>query len=455
MLLYNDLKVVFQMTNWDGFDIPSFYLQVVKEYEKIIEPFSFQSYMLSNYERVYNIQDTFAIYVGLINYGDTHFKNYMIVFEELLDNDIFKFNFSKFSRKFSSDDKLHIVYKRFHGVWGEAIRDISDFQSGLLSVQEILERASYYQIDSRCEYIEAQLPELKLRERYNQWEGYFYNFIIYELSNQEKIGYAIYCSDNPQIHKTAMAKADDIEWCALRYYDTRSRMDKNIIGTDQDFSRYQFEAGFLSQGVNCDGVMIDLLVEKIEQHKANGWEYRNNKNISSHKLCVAEHYLKYFWISKYVKSKVLRDVLNIGAEIFKDVHEGKYNDEPRYEYLIPENKWKSEQLVYELTKSLYKKNNVIYQHRPFFLRSGRGQMSYDVFICGLNVAIEYQGKQHFEPVEIFGGEEHFKNQVIRDRLKKDLSKKNGVALVHINYWEDISPDLIKEKITIAMSERHE
>lgn len=79
-------------------------------------------------------------------------------------------------------------------------------------------------------------------------------------------------------------------------------------------------------------------------------------------------------------------------------------------------------------------------------------MSYDVFICGLNIAIEYQGKQHFEPVEIFGGEEHFKNQVVRDKLKQELSRKNGVTLIYINYWEDISSDLIKDKVALAKVE---
>lgn len=72
---------------------------------------------------------------------------------------------------------------------------------------------------------------------------------------------------------------------------------------------------------------------------------------------------------------------------------------------------------------------------------------------GLNVAIEYQGKQHFEPVEIFGGEEHFKDQVYRDKLKKELSAANGVSLVYINYWDDISPDLIRERVENALKEK--
>lgn len=146
-------------------------------------------------------------------------------------------------------------------------------------------------------------------------------------------------------------------------------------------------------------------------------------------------------------------MIEIERNILSEVYNGKYSELPRYEYLIPKNKWKSEQLVYEYACKLYKKSNVIYQHRPFFLRSKQGQMSYDVFITKLNVAIEYQGKQHFEAVEIFGGQEHFEKQVERDKLKKELSEKNGVKLVYINYDEDISTDLIKEKVERALQER--
>lgn len=73
-------------------------------------------------------------------------------------------------------------------------------------------------------------------------------------------------------------------------------------------------------------------------------------------------------------------------------------------------------------------------------------MSYDIFISGLNIAIEYQGKQHYEPVEFFGGEEAFHDLQKRDREKAQLSKENGIKLIYINYWEEITPELIREKI---------
>lgn len=78
-----------------------------------------------------------------------------------------------------------------------------------------------------------------------------------------------------------------------------------------------------------------------------------------------------------------------------------------------------------------------------------------IFDTVLNVAIEYQGKQHFEPVEIFGGKEHYKEQVERDKLKYRLSRENGVALVYINYWDDISPELIRERIENELSMKEE
>lgn len=80
-------------------------------------------------------------------------------------------------------------------------------------------------------------------------------------------------------------------------------------------------------------------------------------------------------------------------------------------------------------------------------------MSYDVYICGMDVAIEYQGEQHFKPVEVFGGEHHFREQQERDQLKAELSRSHGVKLIYVNYWEDISETLIKTKVEEALKSK--
>jgi len=123
-------------------------------------------------------------------------------------------------------------------------------------------------------------------------------------------------------------------------------------------------------------------------------------------------------------------------------------------YKKPENRWKTEELVYNIIKKQYKDEGVIYQHRPLFLRSSLGgQMSYDVYISGLKVAVEYQGRQHFEPIDFFGGTEAFEKTKLRDAEKKNLSDKNGIVLVYFNHWEDISKSLVIDRIQDAINGR--
>ena len=71
------------MKNWDGIDISALYQKVVLDYEKEIETYSYNKIILNTEESVYVIQDTFILYLGLINYGSDEFINYTIVFEEL------------------------------------------------------------------------------------------------------------------------------------------------------------------------------------------------------------------------------------------------------------------------------------------------------------------------------------------------------------------------------------
>lgn len=68
--------------------------------------------------------------------------------------------------------------------------------------------------------------------------------------------------------------------------------------------------------------------------------------------------------------------------------------------------------------------------------------------------IEYNGKQHYEPVETFGGEGQFKKQLIRDQEVKEYCKKHNYPLLIIPYDcsnNDIEK-LIKEFYGVHQSE---
>ena len=60
----------------------------------------------------------------------------------------------------------------------------------------------------------------------------------------------------------------------------------------------------------------------------------------------------------------------------------------------------------------------------------KGKMSLDFYLPKYNIAIECQGKQHFQIVEHFGGDKCFKDTIKRDNIKRALCESNGVKLLY-------------------------
>ena len=51
--------------------------------------------------------------------------------------------------------------------------------------------------------------------------------------------------------------------------------------------------------------------------------------------------------------------------------------------------------------------------------------------------IEYQGIQHYESVEIFGGEDGFIERVHNDEIKREFCKNNNIKLIELKFNDDI------------------
>lgn len=89
--------------------------------------------------------------------------------------------------------------------------------------------------------------------------------------------------------------------------------------------------------------------------------------------------------------------------------------------------WVSETaLYYELTKA-FVGYDVIHHFSPGWL----GRQHLDIFIRELNVAIEFQGLQHDQPVAYFGGEKSYVETRRRDEKKRRLCTRNGVRLLYV------------------------
>lgn len=101
--------------------------------------------------------------------------------------------------------------------------------------------------------------------------------------------------------------------------------------------------------------------------------------------------------------------------------------------------WISETALFYAIKESFPQTQVIQHGRPEWL----GRQHFDIWLPRWKIAIEYHGKQHFEPVEFFGGRESLKATKKRDLKKKMLCEANGVTLL-IAIKETPYEDLVKE-----------
>mgnify|MGYP001026067165 CR=1 FL=1 len=88
------------------------------------------------------------------------------------------------------------------------------------------------------------------------------------------------------------------------------------------------------------------------------------------------------------------------------------------------------------------KNKIPFEAQKTFSDCKRDRLlPFDFYIPSHNTLIEYDGEQHFQPIEFFGGENAFKDQQERDVIKNEYAKSKGINLVRIPYWAT------KEQIT--------
>ncbi|MDP2003470.1 MAG: hypothetical protein Q8J86_11090 [Desulfurivibrionaceae bacterium] len=104
--------------------------------------------------------------------------------------------------------------------------------------------------------------------------------------------------------------------------------------------------------------------------------------------------------------------------------------------------WATETLLYQFVCQIFPEDKICRHYRPDFLE----YLELDVFIPSLNVGMEYQGIQHFEPVEHWGGKDSLNQVIERDKKKKKLCSKNGIKLIYFYYYEDLSMELVEGKL---------
>ena len=135
-------------------------------------------------------------------------------------------------------------------------------------------------------------------------------------------------------------------------------------------------------------------------------------------------------------SKIISSKLSISVATFN-----RYIKKYGLEHLV--DRQLSKGAIY--IKYLLEKNGLSFETEKTF-PSCRGQsnpLPFDFYIESHNLLIEFDGRQHFEPVEYWGGEEGFKKRQFYDSLKNSFAEENGFKLLRFNHLQ--SEEVIEQE----------
>jgi hypothetical protein len=96
--------------------------------------------------------------------------------------------------------------------------------------------------------------------------------------------------------------------------------------------------------------------------------------------------------------------------------------------------WINETKLFYQIKEIFSEHVVVHHFKPNWL----GKQHFDIYFPFLNIAIEYQGKQHYEPVEFFGGQSAYLKNIERDNRKKILAEAQKCDLIYVDPDYDLN-----------------
>ena len=110
----------------------------------------------------------------------------------------------------------------------------------------------------------------------------------------------------------------------------------------------------------------------------------------------------------------------------------------------------------EIAKFLNKHNIGYYRQHKFPKCRNTFELPFDFYIPTMRTCIEFDGVQHYQPLDFFGGKESYEKLKTNDKIKNDYCEDNFINLIRIRYdqfddiyqilWENLSR-YIKNKKT--------
>ena len=271
-------------------------------------------------------------------------------------------------------------------------------------------------------------------------------FVIAEVCRQAEVFRPVNSlfPDEEKVHYLAVFDKENMDTVLLMYHLLYTNTSQEVFG---GYSLYDYSLSWYQTHLWQDGVVLrsPYLPDRLAKYQGN-LPFHHNPVKTVHVRRNIEHILE----CGYFKSEL--DFFLSLTRVIMPFFQWWYTDLALYEERdglranwrlartkirtkltaegVIKPKWKHELSLFHTVRRLYP--DTLYQYRPDWL----GRQSLDLYIPSLRTAIEYQGIQHYLPVEFFGGEEALSQRRDLDRVKKELCTANSVQLIEWPYSVD-------------------
>ena len=281
-------------------------------------------------------------------------------------------------------------------------------------------------------------------------------FVITEVCRQAEVFRPVNSlfPDEEKVHYLAVFDKENMDTVLLMYHLLYTNTSQEVFG---GYSLYDYSLSWYQTHLWQDGIVLrsPYLPDRLAKFQGN-LPFHHNPVKTVHVRRNIEHILE----CGYFKSEL--DFFQSLTRVIMPFFQWWYTDLALYEEKdglranwrlartkirtkltaegVIKPKWKHELSLFHTVRRLYP--DTLYQYRPDWL----GRQSLDLYIPSLRTAIEYQGIQHYLPVEFFGGEEALTQRRDLDRVKKELCAANSVRLIEWPYSVDPTEKNVKEML---------
>jgi hypothetical protein len=105
---------------------------------------------------------------------------------------------------------------------------------------------------------------------------------------------------------------------------------------------------------------------------------------------------------------------------------------------------KDQKDLYRMVRSVFQGHDVHwkYWHPELVFEASGSKMQLDIFVPDDGIAFEYQGRQHYEPIPLFDGEDALQDVRRRDEEKRRACMEAGITLIEVPYTWDRTREYI-------------